>query len=242
MIAEIQIVLNKALLRALCALVSTDETRHIINGLYFETIGTRLVCVATNGRMLTVVDVSHIQNILPPDGLSVIVPKPRLLPEKLEEVEDEYGNDCIAGEESELRMILRIRGDQVFWQDYDGLEITAPLIEGKFPDWRKVLEITRDATGEPVVPANLNPSYFAHATAVVEAWLISRSNNSGVSLFPARGDVLTNGCPHVFRPSTPDLRDGVIVLLMPMRAKDGIEKQFNDIVPSWMVEKKGGES
>lgn len=240
MIAEIQIVLNKALLRALCALVSTDETRVIINGLYFETIGDRLVCVATNGRMLSLVDVSHIQNVLPSEGLSVIVPKPRLLPEKLEEVEDEFGNDCIAGEESELHMILRIRGDQVFWQDYDGLEITAPLIEGKFPDWRKVLEITRDATGDAVVPANINPTYFAHAIAVIAAWLDQCGNTSGVSLIPARGDYNNNGCPHVIRPATPSLANGAIVLLMPMKEKNTVEHLTLDIVPAWMIEKNGG--
>lgn len=213
-----RIVMTVGLVRALTML--TDKERGILGGLYFESIGSRLTVVATNGWMMAVLDVSDYRNTLPAEGVKMVIPVPRIPSE----------------DAAESEMWLTVVESRVVWEDAQGFETTVSVIDAPFVNWREAMKPTRDCEAAPVVPLDLNPKLCAQALAVLQFWIEERSceGGSGVSILPAKGIIGFNGCAHVFRPWSADLRDRAVVLLMPVRSKDEARTALADVVPPWM--------
>jgi DNA polymerase-3 subunit beta len=107
--------------------VSDDETRFFMNGVYLEPDGDTLVMVATDGRRL-----SYIGQDMP-EGLSdfagvIIPPKVLNLVKRL------------ASGEGTLRMAV---ADKHVFFDFENHHISSALIDGQFPNYRRVIPETQ---------------------------------------------------------------------------------------------------
>jgi DNA polymerase-3 subunit beta len=107
--------------------VSDDETRFFMNGVYLEPDGDTLVMVATDGRRL-----SYIGQDMP-EGLSdfagvIIPPKVLNLVKRL------------ASGEGTLRMAV---ADKHVFFDFENHLISSALIDGQFPNYRRVIPETQ---------------------------------------------------------------------------------------------------
>lgn len=102
---------------------STDETRYVLNGIYFVFEKGKITLVATDGRRL-----AHVENDLEfPEGQerSFIVPS-----KAIAELQR------LLGTEGSLR--LRVSDSQVAFEVGDSL-LVSKLIEGQYPDFRRVI-------------------------------------------------------------------------------------------------------
>jgi DNA polymerase III subunit beta len=107
--------------------VSDDETRFFMNGVFMEPDGDKLVMVATDGRRL-----SLISNDLPAgldDFPGVIIP-----PKVLNLVKN------LASGEGTLRMAV---ADKHVFFDFENHLISSALIDGQFPNYRRVIPETQ---------------------------------------------------------------------------------------------------
>ena len=117
--------------------ISTEETRYYLNGIYFHAVdgddGRTLRAVATDGHRLARVEMPL------PDGAAdmpgIIVPRKavgelrKLIDETTESVEIELG-------ETRIRF------------SFDAAVLTSKLIDGKFPDYERVIPVDNDKTLE----------------------------------------------------------------------------------------------
>lgn len=123
--------------------MATQDVRHYLTGMLFEINGDKLTAVATDGHRLAVahraLDASY-------DDRRVIIPGKavaeleRLLGELVRSSED----DVVAlGFDDEFLQLSLGFGDE---SDYKGMQVgmVARLIEGKFPDYRRVLPPSYD--------------------------------------------------------------------------------------------------
>ncbi len=115
--------------------ISTEETRYYLNGIYLHAPEDAPVLrgVATDGHRLAQVDVPL------PDGAAVmpgvIVPRKAAL-EVLKLIEDDDGMVDVALSDSKIRFAL------------DHIVLTSKLIDGTFPDYRRVIPQGNDAQME----------------------------------------------------------------------------------------------
>lgn len=121
------------------AVAPTDESRAVMTGVLVEIDGDQLVTVSTDGRRL-----AFAQHILP-DGLNqqtqAIIPGKAIA---------EVARTC-----TDKDGMLRVRlGEGQLWAaGSSGVEVNARLLEGRFPDWKRVIpdefqrvcRISRDA-------------------------------------------------------------------------------------------------
>jgi DNA polymerase III sliding clamp (beta) subunit (PCNA family) len=129
--------------RRLLAFASTEETRHILNGVHVDVGGrgrTPVTMVATDGRRLTAVN-----SMALPLESSVVVPVRKFL------AWTGLGADCGVGLRYETRK-EKIDGKDVTTEVAAGLTVSAGswtyqtrLIEGVFPNWRQIVP----PAGEP---------------------------------------------------------------------------------------------
>lgn len=103
--------------------VSTDETRFFMNGIYLEQSGSGLIMVATDGRRLSFIN-RIIEQEIPPFKPVIIPPKILNLVKKLSS-----GEGTIS---------LSINDNYIF-AEFDSHKIYSTLIEGQFPNYRRVI-------------------------------------------------------------------------------------------------------
>ncbi len=103
--------------------VSDDETRYYMNGVYFEKEETRIFMVATDGRRLSFI--KREMNAELNDFEPVIIP-PKVL-QLIKKLSSGEGNLKIAV--SDRNLFIR----------FDDQRITSNLIEGQFPNYRRVI-------------------------------------------------------------------------------------------------------
>jgi DNA polymerase-3 subunit beta len=142
--------------------VSTDETRYVLNGVYFQVDGGKLRMVATDGHRL-----AFIQKKLEgknDDKTSVIIPTKTL--NELSKVISDLGK----GKEDELIVECYVTDNQIKFV-IEGVEIVSRLIEGQFPNYEQVIPKESDKKIEASV------SELASATRRV-AILTSEKSNS----------------------------------------------------------------
>ena len=103
--------------------ISDDETRYIMNGVYFEKNDNKFSMVATDGRRL-----AHIEKQAP-DGLDdfkgVIIP-PKILSIVMKR----------AGEEGMAKISVT---DKMIFIQFGSYKLSSVLIEGQFPNYRRVI-------------------------------------------------------------------------------------------------------
>jgi DNA polymerase-3 subunit beta len=103
--------------------VSTDETRHFMNGVFLERVEGGLVMVATDGRRLAYVRKDVAGNI--PEFRGVIVP-PKLLTIVARRAPDEGSIEIAV---TDKNLFLR----------FGNYRLSTVLIEGQFPNYQKVI-------------------------------------------------------------------------------------------------------
>jgi len=103
--------------------ISDDETRYFMRGIYMESVKDKLVMVATDGRRL-----SHVYS-LPggdlPDFPGIIIP-PKVL---------NLVAKLAIGEGNVYLAVV----DRLIFIKFDNQKITSTLIDGKFPDYPRVI-------------------------------------------------------------------------------------------------------
>lgn len=110
--------------------ISDDETRYFMNGVYFEKNENKLIMVSTDGRRLSYIENDFEYDIEPFEGV-IIPPKVLNLVKKLSSGE---GNLYIA--------IV----DKNIYIKFDNQKISSSLIEGQFPNYKRVIPEKQEHT------------------------------------------------------------------------------------------------
>ncbi len=117
--------------------VSTEETRYFLNGIFFHTLekdGKELLrAVATDGHRLAR------QDVISPEGAkgmpSIIVPR-KVITELRAQLDDTSADIIVETSETKARF------------SFGNTTITSKLIDGKFPDYEKVIPTSNDKNME----------------------------------------------------------------------------------------------
>lgn len=192
-------------LRALLTVAGERDVRFYLNGICLDTTGPAPVFVATDGCRMLVVRVSLASTL--PRGCYVI---PRAMLEAVKPVKLGRGQGDAP---VTLTVLAPVAGTDTGRAELVGATTaSAPLVDGRFPDWRRV--VPSNLTGKP---AQYNMDYLADlGTAArllagakrTEACFPVIAHNGCVS---GRTDV--HGSALVSFPRTPD----AFGVLMPMR-------------------------
>jgi DNA polymerase-3 subunit beta len=108
--------------------VSDDETRYLMNGVCFEKSEDKYVMVATDGRRMAYID--KVADAGAEDFKSIIIP------EKILGIVQKY-----AGEEGNIKIGITEKHIFICFGVYSFI---SSLIEGKFPDYRRVIPADND--------------------------------------------------------------------------------------------------
>jgi DNA polymerase-3 subunit beta len=147
--------------------VSTDETRYVLNGVYFQVEGGKLKMVATDGHRL-----AYIHKKLEGKGedkANVIIPT-KTLNELLKAIADSSKSKD-GKEKDEDTIVEVVATDNQIKFTLQGIEIISRLIEGQFPNYEQVIPKDSDKKIEAAT------SELAAATKRV-AILTSEKSNS----------------------------------------------------------------
>jgi DNA polymerase-3 subunit beta len=107
--------------------VSDDETRYFMNGVYFEKEEDKLIMVATDGRRLAYAEknINEVKDfsgiIIPPKILNIIIKR--------------------AGDEGSIAISVT---DKIIFIRFGSYNLSSVLIEGQFPNYRKVIPEEQD--------------------------------------------------------------------------------------------------
>lgn len=138
-----------------------DSTRYALGGVLFEFIGDGLVCAGTDSRRLAVANSAVTRHGECEDVKGVVPNKALKLMDRLPD--------------TEVEVALTERSIHV---RTDGFELSARLVEGRFPRYRDV--IPKSPTVEIVLPV---PQFFA---AIRQSQIVTDEENRGVEfLFDA---------------------------------------------------------
>ena len=110
--------------------VSTDETRYVLNGVFFQAEGGKLRMVATDGHRLAFIQKKMEGKA--DEKCSVIIPTKTL--NELSKVISDVGK----GKEDEVIVEITATENQIKFV-VDGVEIVSRLIEGQFPNYEQVI-------------------------------------------------------------------------------------------------------
>lgn len=108
--------------------ISTEETRYYLNGIYFHVLDGSLLAVATDGHRLARIHAEQ------PSGVEIegiIIPR-KAIGEVLKVIDEVEGNVFIEISASKIRFTL---GNTI---------ITSKLIDGTFPDYRRIIPTQND--------------------------------------------------------------------------------------------------
>ena len=108
--------------------VSDDETRYFMNGVYMEKNEESITMVATDGRRLSYIEKGFGADI--PDFSSIIIP-----PKALQLIRK------LSSGEGNIRIAV---GEKNLFVHFDSRRITSTLIEGQFPNYRRVIPNQQD--------------------------------------------------------------------------------------------------
>jgi len=103
--------------------ISDDETRYFMNGIYFEKTLNKFIMVATDGRRLAYIDKPSTEGI--EDFSGIIIP-PKILNIVMKR----------AGDEGTAKISIT---DKTIFIQFGSYKLSSILIEGQFPNYRKVI-------------------------------------------------------------------------------------------------------
>ncbi|HVM32567.1 MAG TPA: DNA polymerase III subunit beta [bacterium] len=112
--------------------VSTDETRYVLNGVYFQVENEKLKMVATDGHRL-----AYIHKKLDGKGdgkANVIIPT-----KTLNELSKVVSDMAKGKDEKEETMVEVVTTENQIKFTVEGVEIVSRLIEGQFPNYEQVI-------------------------------------------------------------------------------------------------------
>src|SRR5262245_3326470 len=169
----------KGMLKKTSFAVSTDESRYVLNGIFFSLKEHKLTMVATDGRRLALVDeevdlsnASHGEFIIPSKAVNELN---RLLQET-GEMEIKF---------SENQAAFTLKDDKGF-----SVLIITKLIEGNYPNYRQVIP------GETKERVHLSREEFLHALKRAEI-MTSDKQNSVKLAFSKNNLAITANSPDV---------------------------------------------
>ncbi|MEP7299404.1 MAG: DNA polymerase III subunit beta [Burkholderiales bacterium] len=122
----------KGLINQVHFAMAVHDIRYYLNGILFVAEGKSLTLVATDGHRLALAQATLDVEI---PKQEVILPRKTVL-ELQRLLRDESGRDEKEGEESQIEM--RFAGNQAKFS-FSGMEFVTKLVEGKFPDYNRVI-------------------------------------------------------------------------------------------------------
>jgi DNA polymerase-3 subunit beta len=108
--------------------VSDDETRYFMNGVYFEKADKRLIMVATDGRRLAYIEKNAGDDIK--DFAGIIIP-PKVL-------------NIITRRSGDEGLVSLSVTDKLIFINFGSYKLSSVLLEGQFPNYRRVIPETQD--------------------------------------------------------------------------------------------------
>ena len=111
--------------------MAQQDVRYYLNGLLLEIRANRVRTVATDGHRLAMAELRRDTGVK--KDIQVILPRKTVL--ELQRL--------VEGDDSEIKIQLSANQVQV---DLDGLKLTSKLIEGRFPDYERVIPEGSDKT------------------------------------------------------------------------------------------------
>lgn len=200
-------------LKAVLPFKSTQDIRYYLNGVLVEKVETGgCILVATNGHILVAmhspgafIDQTRILTVS--DGLS----------DAMRKVDDIQRTVEVAGAKG--RVTLYARGQEVFIQPRE------PFIDGKFPDWRKVVPATENL--EPGLAAAISSEYLATLKRAIPR---SQQRNS-LSFWHQKTDPKNSAIVVRY-----EANHSLVAVVMPMQLK------HDWTWPSWMKREPAQES
>lgn len=169
----------RSMLRKTSFAVSTDETRFVLNGIFFSLAEGKLTLVATDGRRLALVE-EEVE--VPPKGArEFIIPSKAV--HELERLLQENGDVEIQATESHAAFSLRA-------ENAAPTVVTTKLVEGNYPNYRQVIP------GEAKERITLLREELLHALRRAEI-MTSEKNNSVKLHFTKNNLTITANTPEL---------------------------------------------
>jgi DNA polymerase III subunit beta len=153
--------------------VSTDETRYVLNGVYFQVENEKLKMVATDGHRL-----AYIQKKLEGKGegkANVIIPT-----KTLNELSKVISDVAKGKAEKEETIVEVITTENQIKFTVEGVEIISRLIEGQFPNYEQVIPKDSDKKVE------VSTSELSSATKRVAILTSEKSNSIRYQIKPGK--------------------------------------------------------
>jgi DNA polymerase III subunit beta len=153
--------------------VSTDETRYVLNGVYFQVENEKLKMVATDGHRL-----AYIQKKLEGKGegkANVIIPT-----KTLNELSKVISDVAKGKAEKEDTLVEVVTTENQIKFTVEGVEIISRLIEGQFPNYEQVIPKDSDKKVE------VSTSELSSATKRVAILTSEKSNSIRYQIKPGK--------------------------------------------------------
>ena len=145
-------------IKAVAYAMAVKDIRYYLNGMLIQHNGQETRLIATDGHRLHACIIKHKDAELLPEVVEAIIPASLLKP-ILKAKPGRYGSKKIA---------FTIDGTRIKADLFDGTSASATAIDGKFPDYHRV--IPTEFSG---VVAQYNPEYLLDAELGAQAWLES---------------------------------------------------------------------
>jgi DNA polymerase III subunit beta len=123
----------KGLINQVHFAMAVHDIRYYLNGILFVAEGRTLTLVATDGHRLALAQ-SQLDNEIPKQ--EVILPRKTVL--ELQRLLKDAGKDGAAAEGDEAQIEMQFAANQARFR-FSGLEFVTKLVEGRFPDYNRVI-------------------------------------------------------------------------------------------------------
>lgn len=125
----------KHMIKKVVFAISSDENKYALTGVFFEKVGDTISMVATDGKRLALIsksadelEISNRNFSIPHDG--VIIPKIAL-------------NEILKYTFEKNELSIGFSRNQIFFL-YDDIRLASNLIEGKYPEYRRIVPVDRE--------------------------------------------------------------------------------------------------
>ena len=151
------ITVPQSAIKAVSYAMAVKDIRYYLNGMLLQHNGQETRLIATDGHRLHAGIVKHKGGELLPEIVQAIIPDAL--------VKTMLKAKAKASKHVTKEIVITIEGDNINADLFDGTSVSAKAIDGKFPDYSRV--IPDKFSGEA---AQFNPTYLADAEAGAQAW------------------------------------------------------------------------
>lgn len=202
---QAQFSIPQSAIKAVAYAMAVKDIRYYLNGMLMQHNGQETRLIATDGHRLHACIVRHKDVELLPEVVEAIMPD-SLVKTILKAKPGRYGSKEIT---------ITIDGTRIQVDLFDGTSASATAIDGKFPEYQRV--IPTEFSG---LVAQYNPEYLLDAKLGAQAW---HGNNKSTYCFCHNGDS-AGGIA----------LDGFVAIVMPRRADATLnapDAAFRDALP-----------